>query len=104
MLDRAAKWKTELTLRFEPSRVEGIAAAGEVVQDFEKIAPNEMFEHVAIVQDRAPAHRLGVERRAPKGGDEGAQQQLLGETHARIRRHLERTEFNEPEPAGRTVG
>ena len=62
-----------------------------------------MFEHEAVVQRGAPAHRRAVERRSPEPGDQRAQQQLLGKTHARIRRHFERAEFDQPEPAGRAV-
>ena len=35
---------------------------------------------------------------------ERAQQQLLGEAHARVGRHFERAEFDQPEPPGRAVG
>ena len=41
---------------------------------------------------REPCLRL-----APEPGDEGAQQQLLGEAHARVRRHLEGAELDEAE-------
>src|SRR6202008_1571968 len=102
-LHRTAERKAELALRLEPSRIESITGAGKVIQDFEEIRPDEVLEHEAIVQGGAPAHRLAVERRAPKGGDERAQQQLLRQTHARIGRHLERTEFDKAEPAGRAV-
>ncbi len=62
-----------------------------------------MLEHEAVVQRRTPAHRLAVAWRPPEGGDDRAQQQLLGETHARIGRHLERAEFDKAQSAGRTV-
>ena len=45
-----------------------------------------------------------VERLAPEPGDQRAQQQLLRQAHARVRRHLERAELDQPEPAGRAVG
>ena len=43
-----------------------------------------------------------VERLAPEPGDQRAQQQLLGKAHARIGRHFERAELDQPEPAGRS--
>ena len=89
MLHGAADREAELPLRLEPGRIERVAGALEIVQDFEEIVPDEMFEHIAVVQGRSPAHRLAVKRRAPESGDERAQQQLLGETHARVRRHFE---------------
>ena len=42
-------------------------------------------------------------RLAPEPGDERPQQQLLGETHAGVRRHFESAEFDKPEPPGRAV-
>ena len=103
VLHAAAEREAELSLRLEPGRIEGVACALKIVQDLEEIAPDEMFEHVAVVQSRSPAHRLAVERRAPEPGNERAQQQLLGETHACVRRHFERAELDETEPAGRPV-
>ena len=104
MLDRPAERKAELALRFEPGRIERVAGAGEVIQDLEEIAPDEVLEHKTIVQGRAPAHWLAVERRAPKGGDERAEQQLLRQAHARVQRHLEGAEFHKAKPSGRAVG
>ena len=89
VLHAAADREAELPLRFEPGRVEGVAGALEVIQDRKEILPDEMFQHKAVVQGRSPAYRLAVERRAPEPGNERAQQQLLGETHARVRRHFE---------------
>ena len=63
-----------------------------------------MRQHEAVVQRRAPAHETAVLRLAPEPGDERAQQQLLGEAHARIGRHFEGAEFDEAEAAGRPVG
>ena len=68
----AAERETELPLRLEPSRIEAVAGMLEIIQDFEEIAPDEMLEHVAVVQRGTPAHRLAVERRVPEPGDERA--------------------------------
>jgi len=44
-----------------------------------KILGNEVRKHEAVVQLRAPANeRFGI-RLFPEAGDEGAEQQLLGE-------------------------
>ena len=43
-------------------------------------------------------------RIAPEPGDQRPQQQLLGEAHARVGRHLERAELDQAEPPGRPVG
>jgi hypothetical protein len=89
VLDRAADREAELALRLEPGRAEFVASVSEIVQHFQKIVPDKMFEHVAVVQGGAPAYRFAVKRRAPEFGDERPQQQLLRQAHARIGRHLE---------------
>src|SRR5260370_14367508 len=103
MTHGAAERETELSLRFEPRRIECVAGLLEIVQDLEEIVPYEMFEHVAVVQRRTPTHGRTVEWLAPEPSDERAQQQLLGKTHARMRRHFKRAEFDETEPASRPV-
>ncbi len=69
-----------------------------------KSAQTIMRQHEAIVQRRAPADEAAVERVLPEARDEGADQQLLREAHARIGRHLEAAELDQAEPAGRAVG
>ncbi len=56
------------------------------------------------MQQRAPAHRPRAIRLAPEPRDQRAHQQLLRERHARVRRHLERAQLDEPEPARRSLG
>ena len=63
-----------------------------------------MRQHEAVVQRGAPAHEFALLRLAPELCDQSPDQQLLRERHARVRRHLERTEFDQPEPAGRAIG
>ncbi len=43
-------------------------------------------------------------RLLPEPGDQRAQQQLLRQAHPRMRRHLERAELDQAQPAGRAVG
>ena len=68
-----------------------------------KSLPDEMRQHEAVVQRRAPAHQPALLRLAPEPGDQRAEQQLLGQAHARVRRHLEGAELDQAEPAGRAV-
>ena len=70
----------------------------------EEIGPDEMLEHEAVVQRRAPTHQPAVLRHAPEPRHQRAQQQLLGETHARVGRHLEGAKLDQAEPAHRPVG
>src|SRR5262245_15827699 len=103
VLHRSIEGKAKLALRLEPDRIEGVAGGSKVVEHVEKIPPDEMLEHEAVVQRRAPAYELAALRLAPEPGDQRAQQQLLRQTHARIRRHLERAKLDQTETAGRAI-
>jgi hypothetical protein len=63
-----------------------------------------MRQHEAVVQIGAPAHRLALLRLAPEPGHQRPEQQLLGEAHARVRRHFERAELDESQPPSGAVG
>ena len=47
--------KAKLALRIEPDRIEIVSRPLEVVQDLHEVVPDEMFQHVAVMQRRAPA-------------------------------------------------
>ena len=55
----------------------------------------------SVPQRASRAGRYGV---GPEAGDERAHQELLGEAHARMRRHLEGAHLEQAEAAGRAVG
>ncbi len=101
--DRAEEREAELALSMKPFRIERIASGGEVIEHAEKVLPDEMLEHETVVQRGAPPHQRAALRHAPEPRDQGAQQQLLGQRHARIGRHLEGAEFDQAESTGRTV-
>ena len=64
-----------------------------------------MRQHEAVVQFGAPAHEaLRRVRLAPETHQQGAQQKLLDERHARVRRHLEAAHFEQAEASRRAVG
>ena len=104
MMDAAERRKTKLELRRIPFRREFVAGLPELIEHAEKILPEEMRQHEAIVQRRAPAHELALLRFAPELCDQRADQQLLRQRHPGIGRHFERAEFDQPEAAGRPVG
>ncbi|MNX85652.1 hypothetical protein D3C86_1175000 [compost metagenome] len=52
----------------------------------------------------APAGQPRGVRRLPEVGDQTAQQQLLRQAHARMRRHFKSAQFQQAQPARRTVG
>ena len=56
------------------------------------------------MQAGAPAHQIALLRLTPEPCGKGAQQQLLGQRHLRVWRHLEAAKFDQPQPARRAIG
>src|SRR5262249_1327190 len=102
--DCAIERKTKLALGMKPLRIEVIAGAVEIFQNIEKVLPNEVFQHESVVQGCTPTYRRAALWLAPEPGDQGAQEQLLRQAHARVRRHFERAELHQAQPPGWTVG
>src|SRR5262245_5140010 len=102
--DGAIEGKTKLALGMKPLRVEVIAGAAKTFQNVEKVLPNEVLQHESVVQGRTPTYRRAALWLAPEPGDQGAQEQLLRQAHARMRRHFERAKLQEAQPSGWTVG
>ena len=73
-----------------------VAQVGEHVVE---VLLDEVRQHEAIVQLGAPADQRGLVRRLPEPGDQRAHEQLLREAHARVRRHLERAQLDQAQPA-----
>ena len=104
LLHPAEDGEAECGLCREGLRVEVVAAGAQVFQHGEEVGPEEMRQHEAIVQGRAPADTAARLRLAPEPRHDRPQQDLLGKAHARVRRHLEGAEFEEAEPPRRSVG
>ena len=104
VFDLAAEREAELGLRLVPVGAEGEAVRLQIGEHVEEVLPDVVRQHEPVVQRRAPARQRPVERIAPQPRDDRADQQLLGEAHARVRRHLEAAELDEAETAGRAVG
>src|SRR5215467_1133838 len=102
--DGAVERKTKLALGMKPLRIEVIAGAAKTFQNVEKVVPNEVRQHESVVQGRTPTYRRAALWLAPEPGDQRAQEQLLRQAHARVRRHFERAELYEAQPPGWTVG
>ena len=69
-----------------------------------KILLDEVWEHKKIVKARSPSRRRFRIRGAPEPSHQRTYEQLLGKTHPRVRRHLERAKLQETQPAGCRVG
>src|SRR5262249_61226325 len=101
--DGAVERKTKLALGMKPLRIEVIAGAAKTFQNVEKVLPNEVFQHESVVQGRAPTYRRAALWLAPEPGDQGAQEQLLRQAHARVRRDFGRAGLHPGPPPGLTV-
>ena len=104
MFHHAAEREAELALGLEPFGLEGVARPAQIAEHAQKVLPDEMRQHEFVMQGGAPAHQLALLGLAPEPGDERAQQQLLGETHARVRRHLEGAEFEQAQAPCGAIG
>ena len=104
MFHHAAEREAELALGLEPFGLEGVARPAQIAEHAQKVLPDEMRQHEFVMQGGAPAHQLALLGLAPEPGDERAQQQLLGEAHARVRRHLEGAEFEQAQAPCGAIG
>src|SRR3984893_759032 len=52
--DSAIERKTKLALGMKPLRIEVIAGAAEILQNIEKVPPDEVFQHESVVRRRTP--------------------------------------------------
>src|SRR5262245_44720485 len=86
--------KAKLEMRRKPARLEPVAGLVQLRNYVIEIKPNKVWQQKAIVQLGAPT-RQPYRRivRLPEARDESTQQQLLGEAHARVGRHLEGAHF-----------
>src|SRR5262249_52465672 len=91
--DGAIERKTKLALGMKPLRIEVIAGAAEILQNIEKVLPNEAFQHESVVQGRAPTYRRAALWLAPEPGDQGDPVPVLGPPPPPLPPH-----FRPPEP------
>ena len=92
-------------MRREPLGLERVAGASQIVEHVAEVLRHEVRQHEAIVQRRAPAHRRrGGTACRQNDATSAAQQELLRQAHARVRRHLERAQLEQPLPPAGAVG
>ena len=104
-IEVAEQREAEVQVRREPARRHRIAVLAELGQHAAEILLDEMRQHEAVVQLGAPAlQSCRPVRGTPEARHQRTHQELLGEAHARMRRHLEGTQFEQAQPAGRAVG
>ncbi len=103
-IDRAEMGETEFEERLEPLQLEGIAGPLQVGDHLLHVLADKMRQQEAVVQLGPPAHQLMRIRLVPEPGDQGAQQQILHQAHAGVRRHLEGAQLDQAEAPGGAVG
>ena len=96
--------EAELEVRREPVELERIPGIAQIVDDVLEIRLAEVRQHPAVVDVRAPADEVVRVGLLPEFGDESAQEQMLRETHARVRRHFEGAHLDETQATGAAVG
>src|SRR5439155_23045626 len=84
MMDAAEHRKAKLELGGVPFVRKLVAGLPEFIEHAEKILPEEMRQHEAIVQRRAPADELALLWLTPQLCDQRADQQLLRQRHPGI--------------------
>src|SRR6266511_251110 len=102
--DGAVAREAKLEKRQEPFVAERIARTREIVDDIAEILRDKMRQHEPVVQIGSPRDEPPLERRLPESCDERTQQQHLQQAHPRMRRHLERAELEQAQPAGGRFG
>src|SRR5262249_44765317 len=101
-LERLAKLKCQTThckiarerkAKFEmgrkPFSFQWIASLAKINDNIFKVLPDKMRKHPAIVDVCSPSHERPLIRLLPECGDRGSQQEMLSQTHSRVRRHFE---------------
>jgi len=76
-----------------------IPGPAQIAEDVLEIRRAEMREQPAVVNVGAPAHQAVPVRLAPEPADQSAQEQVLREAHARMRRHLEGPHLDQAQAA-----
>ena len=102
--DLADLRETEFPVGQVPGGFQRESGVARLADHIAKILPHEMRQHEPVVQRRLPRHQRRPVRLVPEPGDQRPQQQLLSQTHAGMRRHLERAELDQPQAARGRIG
>ena len=95
---RADQRKSKLEVRSEPILLKCVTSLAQILYHVFPVELNEMRKQEAVMQRGSPPSELAAVRIPPEVRDQRAHQQLLGETHACVRRHLERPQLHQAKP------
>ncbi len=102
--DGAYYWKAKFKMGREPFVLKRIACLTEFLKDVLPVELDEVGEHETVVQRVPPVDQLSPIRFFPESGDERSHQELLNQTHARVRRHFKSPQLDQPQPGRSGVG
>src|SRR5262252_303464 len=90
-------------MRSVPSEVYFVTGSMQICNHGRKILLDEVWEHKQIVKACSPSSRRFRIRVAPERSHQRTYEQLLRETHSRVRRHFESAQFDKPQPTRSAV-
>ncbi len=96
--------KSKLEVRREPFLLKCESRFAQIRDHIFPIELDEIRQHEAVVQRSSPPHEFAAVWSLPEMRDQRAHQQLLRQTHARVRRHLECPQFHQTQPRFGGVG
>ena len=97
--DLADAREAEFEMRREPGAIETEPVRAKLLQHVGEILRDVMRQQEVVVDAGAPVHQTPLVGRPPERRHGGAHQQELRRRHPRMRRHFQRTEFDQPQPA-----
>src|SRR5216684_224504 len=104
LLQIADARKAKLEVRCEPICLERKTRLAQIANDIPEIRLAKMREHPTVVNVCAPAQETAGVSLLPEFRDEAAQQEMLRETHPRVRRHFKCAQLDEAEATAAAVG
>src|SRR5271169_4400261 len=90
--------KSKLEVRREPFLLKRVTGFAQVGHHVFPIQLNEVRQHEAVMQRSSPPHQFAAVWSLPEVCDQRADQELLGEAHPRMWRHLESPQFQKTQP------
>ena len=91
-------------MRGEPFRLKFVAGLAQIRHHVLPIELDKVRQHEAVVQHGSPPHEFSTIRRFPEVRRQRPHQQLLRQTHLRVRRHFECAQFQQTKPRAGRIG
>ena len=99
--DAADRGKPKLEVGREPLALKRVTRSPHVLDHVLKVEIDEMRKQEPVMQFGAPGDEAIDHGVFPEPGDQATDQELLGQAHPGVGRHLEGPQLDEPEPPAR---